>query len=351
METVYVGERKRPHAQVDGRLFGSIDGEDLQKVLKREKNEDWVFLCSELGDADLKYAQEQLSLRYISTARYYFWAAGAMYGLAQYGLTDPTEEKLYLYKKMNECNQQYGKLAMPPWQEVKIPYKDYDMDGWLMLPRNLIPKNPILLMIGGATAFKDQAVRGIEGYLMSGVAVLFMDGPGQGTTRFFNNGFLEVEVENAYSKMINFIEADGRFGKIGIQGGSTGGYYVARAAATDKRIAACGCSSSSYAPMEILNYQYEYRHKFAVLCGVTDDEMDDLFPKMTMEGLANKIECPLCIVHGQADPIFLEVSARKVFDEAKSQDKIFMAYPGAWHCGGPKAMRFLADWMIQHLKQ
>lgn len=151
-----------------------------------------------------------------------------MYGLAQYGLTNITNEKLALYHKMNECNRKYAKLATPAWQEVKVPYRDYVMDGWLALPRVLKPENPIVISIAGATAFKDKAIHGVEGHLASGRAVLLIDGLGQGTTRFFNDGFLEVELEKAYSKMIDFVKADGRFGKIAITGGSTGGYYVAR---------------------------------------------------------------------------------------------------------------------------
>lgn len=68
-----IGERKRPHAQVNERLYGSIDGDDLVRLLKREQNEDWVFLCQELADADLQYAEEQLQLSHANTARYFFW--------------------------------------------------------------------------------------------------------------------------------------------------------------------------------------------------------------------------------------------------------------------------------------
>ncbi|WP_168879838.1 alpha/beta hydrolase family protein [Rhizobium sp. P28RR-XV] len=348
-----IGERKRPHAQVNERLYGSVDSDDLVRLLKREQNEDWVFLCQELADADLQYAEEQLVLGNGATARYFFWAAGAMYGLAQYGLTDVTDEKLALYRKMNQCNKQYARLGTPAWQEVSIPYKDYVMDGWLALPKSLEPENPIVISIAGATAFKDQAIHGVDSHLANGRAVLIIDGPGQGTTRFFNNGFLEVELEKAYSKMVDFVKEDGRFGKIAITGGSTGGYYVARAAATDKRIDACIALGGSYAPQEIVNYAQEYRHKFAVLSGVNDEEMDLIFPKMTLQGLAEQIECPLLVVHGQADPIFNVFSAKRIYDEAASKDKTFVSYPGAWHCAagyGSRAGRLMADWLTERLK-
>lgn len=81
--------------------------------------------------------------------------------------------------------------------------------------------------------------------------------------------------------------------------------------------------------------------------------MDQLFPKMTLQGLAGQIECPLLVVHGQADPIFNVFSAKRFFDEAASKDKTFVAYPGAWHCAagyGSRAGRLMGDWLTERLK-
>jgi dipeptidyl aminopeptidase/acylaminoacyl peptidase len=345
--------RVRPAGQVEERLTQTVDLDDYHKIRKREHSEDWVFLCQELADRDYEYAEQQLKLGRKATARYFFSAANGAYMLAQYGLTDPTEEKLRIYQRMVDCSQQFAALGPNLFEPVAIPYKDYEMDGWLVTPRAIRPGQPIVLMIPGATAFKDSFIRGMDGWLMSGVAVLLMDGPGQGTTRFFNNGYLEVEVENAYSKMIDFIEADGRFGKIGVYGGSTGGYYVARVAGTDKRVQFCAINGGSYYPAEIVDYSAEYRHKFAVLYGVEDAGMDAIFPRMTLEGFAENIECPLLIQHGGDDPLFKLESAKKIYDVARSADKTFISYPGAWHCcagEGTRAVRLMLDWLSEHVR-
>ena len=346
--------RKRPKGQPEVRLIGSCDNDDYHRIRAREDKEDWVFLCEELGDADIRYAEEQIALKRMVTGRYFYTAALSMYMLAGYGLTEITEEKLKLYSKQVDAARRFAAIGPNSFEYVKIPYKNYDMDGWLVTPKVMRPEQPIVLMIPGATAFKDSFVRGADGWLMNGFAVLIMDGPGQGTTRFFNNGYLEVEVENAYSKMVDFIKADGRFGKICIYGGSTGGYYVIRAAAVDKRIDLCIANGGSYAPVEILDYSMDYRHKFAVLSGVTDDEMDDIFKKMTLDGFADQVECPLLVLHGEADDIFKVESAKRIYDEAKSKDKTFVAYPDAWHCcagSGSKAMRLTMDWLNEHFNK
>jgi dienelactone hydrolase len=196
-----------------------------------------------------------------------------------------------------------------------------------------------------------------------------MDGPGQGVTLYFNKGCLDVENEKAHQVMLDFIEKDSRLDKnrIGILGSSTGGYFVARTAGTDKRIKACIVWGGSYSPMEIVTgFQVEgvpprqpphgplYMRKFCILFGTAPDTlMKDLFPKMTMKGLAEKIMCPLLIIHGAADPIFSAAGVQRIHDEAKSKDKTIKVYPGGWHCAAgyeTEVVCLMVDWMEEHLK-
>ena len=345
--------RVRPKAQVEVRLVGSCDNDDYHRIKAREGTEDWVFLCQELADADYAYAEDQLARGRPATARYFFSAAISMYMLAGYGLTDLTDEKLGLYRRQADSAARFAGLGPNSFEAVKIPYHGFDMDGWLVTPRNMPTGYPVMIIIPGATAFKDSFIRGMDGWLTGGFATLLMDGPGQGTTRYFNNGYLEVETEQAHRAMIDFLEADGRFGKIGIYGGSTGGYYVARTAGVDPRLAVCAINGGSYTPVEILDYSPEYRHKFAVLSGVEDDAMDSVFPRMTLDGLAENITCPLLVLHGGADPVFKPASAKRIVDAARSADKTFVAFPGAWHCcagAGSKAQRLTLDWLSEHLR-
>lgn len=347
--------RKRPAAQVYERILcGGVDFNDFFKLIKRtdEEGEDWVLVCEEMGDRNFNYAKEQLAANHKETARYFFLSAAGLYRIGQYGLNEVTEEKLRLYHKIVDSTRHVAKLSSPEWEEIQIPYKDYMMDGWLLKPKNMKPKNPIVIAISGATGFKEEGLYQISNFVERGLAVLLIDGPGQGTTLYFNKGYLELEVEKAYSKMVDWVEKDGRFGKIGISGGSTGGYYVLRVAATDKRIDACVINGGSYHPEEILNFAPVYKHKFANLFGVEDEEMDELFPLMTLKGLADKIECPLLIMHGESDPIFSVKSVQRIYDEAKSNDKTIRIYPKAWHCCAGfdnEAWKFIADWFVERL--
>lgn len=248
----------------------------------------------------------------------------------------------------------YASLCDPPMEQVTIPYKDYEMDGWFILPKNVTYPCPVVLMIPGATGFKEEFILQAQNMVDRGMAVLLMDGPGQGTTLYFNKGYLEVNIENAYMKMVDLLEKDERFSTIGVIGGSTGGYYVPRLAAVDRRVEACVLNSGSYYPEEICDFAPIYHHKFAVLCGVSDEEMKELWPKMTLEGLAENIECPLLVVHSDTDPIFSLKGVQRLYDEARSKDKEIKVYPGMWHCSAgieSEAFRYMSDWIIDRLKK
>jgi dipeptidyl aminopeptidase/acylaminoacyl peptidase len=347
--------RERPVAQVPSRLLsGGVDFCDYLRLIDRTETdqEDWVAVCEDLGDTAWKHANLALEQGHALTAWRFFRNAEAVYRVGQYGLTELTDEKLRLYRKLTDSFAQAARLADPPLEEVNIPYKGVNMHGWIQLPRTMKPGNPVVIVIPGATGFKEETAAEAQLMVDRGLAVLNIDGPGQGVTCYVNHGYLEVEVESAYRVMADWLEADPRFGKIAISGRSTGGYYVARAAATDHRLAACVINGGSYYPAEILKPRPWYLRKFAILFGTDDETASRLLPQMTLDGLAERIECPLLIVHGEKDPIFTIEGVQRIHDEARSADKAIRIYPGAGHCANgseTEAYTGMADWLADRL--
>jgi dienelactone hydrolase len=347
--------RDRPVAQVPSRLLsGGVDFCDYLRLIERTEtnDEDWVTVCEELGDTAWQVANRAIEQGHPLTAWRFFRNAEAAYRVGQYGITELTDEKLRLYRKLTDSFGRAALLADPPLEEVNIPYKGFNMHGWIQLPRTMKPGNPIVIVIPGATGFKEETAAEAQLMVDRGLAVLNIDGPGQGVTCYLNHGYLEVEIENAYRVMADYLNADPRFGKIAISGRSTGGYYVARAAATDHRLAACVINGGSYYPEEILKVRPWYLRKFAILFGTDDESVSRLLPHMTLAGLAERIECPLLIVHGEKDPIFTVDGVQRIHDEAQSPDKEIRIYPGAGHCANgseTEAYSGMADWLADRL--
>jgi dipeptidyl aminopeptidase/acylaminoacyl peptidase len=347
--------RERPVAQVPSRLLsGGVDDCDYLRLQERTEaaGEDWVAVCEELGDAASQHATAELQRGHRLTARRFFRNAEALYRVGQYGITELTEEKVRLYRKLTDSFARAAALADPPLEEVNIPYKGYAMHGWIQLPATLRPRNPIVIVIPGATGFKEETAAEAQLMVDRGLAVLNIDGPGQGVTCYFNGGHLQLEVEDAYRTMADYLEADGRFGRIAISGRSTGGYYVARAAATDPRLRACVVNGGSYEPGELLRARPWYLRKFAILYGTDEVTAMAMVARMTLAGLAPRIQCPLLVVHGEEDPIFTVAGVRRLHDEAGSTDKELRLYPDAGHCANGReteAYNGMADWLADRL--
>ncbi len=334
-------------------LASGLDANDYLVLMDQEKEgADWPSTAEELGDERLAHAKHEQALGHVETAKHFYFAASALYRVGQYPLVEWDDERKRIYCKLVDAFGGFVELAGPQIETVAIPYKDYRMDGWLIRPEKAAAGNPVVLMIPGATGFKEEMFPSAMFMAERGLAVLLIDGPGQGTTMYFNAGRLQLDIEDAYRVALDFIEAKGEFGNIGIHGSSTGGYYISRAAAVDKRIRAAVWNSGSYTPGEITEFAPVYRSKFALLYGVSEEEMDGIWPKMTLEGLASKIECSYLVVHSESDHIFLMEGARRAIAESPSADKELKEYKGTLHCQAgaeSEAFRYMADWLADRL--
>ena len=349
--------RKRPINQSTGRMLGSgVDPGDFTKMVARtDAGEDWVRVCEELGDAALALAETAIEQGHTLTARRFYLNAQACYRVGQYGIIEFTDEKLRLYRKLLDSFAKGAALYDPPLQQVSIPYKDYQMDGWLWLPADAADDCPVVLYIAGATGFKEEKHFTCGEMVQRGMGVLNMDGPGQGSTLIFGGGALEVEIEKAHSVMIDRLyELRPRLRKLGIWGESTGGYYVARTAAVDKRVSACVVRGGSYYPMEVLRLGRDWLEKFARLYLSDDLEYveKELMPRMTLDGLAFQIECSLLIAHGDPDILFSLEGVQRLYDEAPSKDKTIKTWKGAGHGAhevNTECTAYCSDWLVDRL--
>jgi dienelactone hydrolase len=337
-------------------LGSGVDPADFAKMVERtDAGEDWVQVCEELGDSAYAIAEAARGQGHTITARRFYLNAQAAYRVGQYGIIDFTDEKLRLYAKLLDSFAKGVRLYDPPLQQVAVPYKGYHMDGWLWLPKDAGEGCPVVLYIAGATGFKEEKHFTCEGMVQRGMAVLNMDGPGQGSTLIFNGGALEVEIERAHMAMIDYLRAQHpQLGKLGMWGESTGGYYVSRTAAVDKRVSACVVRGGSYHPMEVLKLGPDWLRKFAKL--FLNDDLGyvekELMPRMTLEGLAGQVECSLLIAHGDPDPLFSLDGVQRLYDEAPSKDKTIKTWPGAGHGAhevNTECSAYCADWLADRL--
>lgn len=186
------------------------------------------------------------------------------------------------------------------------------------------------------------------------MAILMIDGPGQGETRLFNKNYMPLDVEKSLDAIVEYMYKDDRVGNdIGMVGWSFGGYLVARTVSYSKKLKAVAFSGGSYNSKEILNFLPNFTNVFKALTGKGDKKVSSMLEKMNMEDLSKKITAPLLIIHGKPDPIFSIEGVQRIYDEASSQDKTIKIWEDGNHCVSNhylKVLTTIADWFAHRLK-
>lgn len=120
---------------------------------------------------------------------------------------------------------------------LAVPYAGKQLPGVFMPAAD--PDAPVILVIGGAdTSFEDLFLTIGRNLRDRGYAVAMADLPGQGLTQA-EGLFWEAEAEKPIAAVIDTLVADhgAKPGRIALIGLSLGGYFVARAASAETRLA------------------------------------------------------------------------------------------------------------------
>jgi pimeloyl-ACP methyl ester carboxylesterase len=124
---------------------------------------------------------------------------------------------------------------------VEIPYEGRNLFAYFVKAPFHIPKQPVLIAFGGLDSFKDELWFMVgRGSLQRGIAVLMVDGPGQGGTLRRHGIPTRYDYEVPVGACIDWLceREDIDSDRIAVSGSSLGGYYAARAGAKEPRLAA-----------------------------------------------------------------------------------------------------------------
>ena len=149
--------------------------------------------------------------------------------------------------------------------------------------------------------------------------------------------------------------ADPRLGdRVGIWGNSMGGFLAAATAATDPRVAACCVNGGTVRPAEFPERFPRMISKVQPLLGIADPEAALEAMRgfhLTADDL-DRLHCPLLVLHGTPDQVFLVENARALFDASgqPGQDLAGMARRRPLHLQ-PLAEKhtIVGDWFADRL--
>jgi pimeloyl-ACP methyl ester carboxylesterase len=227
--------------------------------------------------------------------------------------------------------------------------------GLLRKPRG-VERPPLVVIWGGIDAFKEE--RKPDEYLAIGLAVLAMDMPGVADAPLAGS----EDAERLWDAVFDWIAArpDLDASRVGIVGGSTGGYWAAKLAHTHRaRIRAAvdhgGCAHYAFTPEWIAKaqrgeYPFELAETLACAFGrSTYDEWLEYAPRLSLltQGILDQPCAPLLLVNGVQDTVFPIEDMYLLIEHGSPKFARFM--PNSGHMGAPDAMPVLLSWLEEQL--
>ncbi|MFD6180639.1 alpha/beta hydrolase family protein [Streptomyces goshikiensis] len=168
--------------------------------------------------------------------------------------------------------------------------------GWLRGPSNALGT---VIVVPGLDSAKEEFLDLVSALLARGLAVFAMDGPGQGvlaaTTTFV------PDYERVVGRVIDALGSAERTGVVGLVGLSLGGYFAARAAALEPRVAAVATVSGPFR-LDWEELPPPVRDIMAQRAGGADAARE-FARHVDLAALAPRITAPLLVVDGGQDAI------------------------------------------------
>jgi 2,6-dihydroxypseudooxynicotine hydrolase len=275
------------------------DFEELTGSLERW--EDWCAAWSARAKVHEDLGRDALKDGFLLSASEHLIRAAIYYHFAKFVFVQDPKQMRAAHMKAVACYREGVAHARPPGERIEVAYGNRRLRGILRKPQS--PNPPVLIMAPGLDSTKEELHAYEEPFLARGMAVLAIDGPGQGEAEY------EIPIcgdyERAATAVADWLEkrSDIDSSRIAVWGVSLGGYYAPRAAAYEKRIKACIALSGPFDWARIWDALPELtRETFRVRShSVDQNEARRKAGELTLREAAQHIECPIFIVAGRQD--------------------------------------------------
>jgi dienelactone hydrolase len=285
--------------------------------------------------------------------------------------SDP--EKLQRYRAMVECFDKSAALRGQPLEKVEIPYEGKRLSALFHRAPGPRGRRPAMIHFDGFDVTKEwMSLCGIAGeFAQRGISTLMLDHPGIGAAIRLQGLPMNPDSERWARAAMDWLEQqdDVDAGKVGVIAMSLGGYYAPRAAAFEQRLACCVAWGARWdnagSHGRILRDASAARsvtgwvdHALWYYGAATVEEAERRIAEMTLEGVIDKVTCPLLVVHGVGDrQVPFEQAERTVREAVRSRHATLRVFDhdegGVEHVNGDLfsvAIDAMADWVADTLQ-
>jgi len=334
-------------------VSNGTDYADFQATLARiSRWDDW---CREWAVTARRYeelAEAAEAASFARTASGAWSRAALAWHWGKFVFTDDPVQQRAAHDRAVACFRKAAPTLTPAAELVQIPYQGTTLPAYLRVPAG-DGARPVVIMLPGLDSTKEELQATAEYFLARGLATLAIDGPGQGESEY------DLPIEPAYEKVataaVDYAASRDELdnSKIGCFGVSLGGYYAARAAAYEPRIAATISLAGPYRfdldwddlpPQTRATFQYRSHATDAAAARAKATEL-------SLEDAAPRITKPLLVVGGGRDGIVSARHQERLAEEAPGAELVI--YPDGGHGVTNRAYESrsrMADWLADHLK-
>ncbi len=314
--------------------------------------DNWCRAWSERAKVHEDLGREAMKQQQYVSAADHLSRASATYHFAKYLFVQDLEQMRTAHMKAVECLNLALPHLKPPGERVLIPYEGKHLAGVFRRPRD-IERPPVVLMTMGLDSTKEELNTFEMTFLERGMAILAFDGPGQGEAEY--DFPIRYDYEAVVGPVIDWLSrrSDVDASRIGIWGISLGGYYAPRTAAFEKRIKACiaNCGPYNWGALwdklpELTRAAYVRRSHSS-----SEAEAREKAFELSLEGVADKIECPLFVIAAGLDRLCPPEDAERLAREARGPVELLVIEDGN-HVAHNRFYKYRgqsADWMARQL--
>ena len=326
--------------------------------MKPGDDESWHVEWLKVAERNDRRGDEEEEKGHIRTAMNCWLRAADYYRSAEFWLLSDDPRRLATFDKCERASQKW--LRYMGGEALAVPYeRGVSMPAYFVKPKGEGPF-PVLISFGGLDSFKDELwfMTG-RGAVQRGIAVLMVDGPGQGGTLRRHKVPTRYDYEVPVGRCIDVLakrdDVDAK--RIAVSGSSLGGYYSARAGSKEHRLAACISHGAIWDVEQRFRDRGEghalANHMKWVFGAKTMAEAIEKARPFKLEGVLGEMRCPYLVLHGGHDVLGVE-NAKTVYDYARSKGvKVTLRLTsaeetGAEHCQHDNptlGQELMIDWL------
>ena len=313
-----------------------------------------------MADRNFARGEDEAARGHVRTAMNCWLRAADYYRQAEFFLGAADPRRLVTFTKMERASHSFLAHLSPPGEVLEIPYEGASLYAYFVSAGTSTERQPCLISMGGLDSIKDEMwFMQARGALQRGISVLMIDGPGQGGTLRRHGIVTRPDYEVPIGRCIDYLMSrrDVDPSRIAVCGSSLGGYYAARAASREPRLAACVSHGAIWSIHEFWKNADE-RHGLAghikwVFGVKTMADAIERFKAFTLDGVLQDMRCPYLILHGGHDVLGMS-QATRVYEYANAHGLdvtlrfVTPEETGAEHCQHDNptiGQELIGDWL------